>query len=210
MSENRGCYSEKQLNECDFMSKDEITLTSIIDSSIRLKDKYWFVCKKLLSKEQNQQLAIGFAEIVLKIYEKKYPENKAPREAIQAAKDYLAGIINIDELRRKRAAAAYAADAADAYAAAAAAAYAAAYAAAAADAAAAYAAADAADDAYADAAYAADAADADAAAYAAYAADAASYAAYAYAAADYGKNKFNTALKGYLPDFCKNNLPEYF
>src|SRR3990167_7344763 len=92
MHENRGCYSEQQLNECDFMKFDEpITLDMILISSISLKDKYWFVCKKLLRKEQNQQLAIGVAEIVLEIYETKYPKNAAPRKAIQAAKDYLSG-----------------------------------------------------------------------------------------------------------------------
>ena len=62
-------------------------------------------------------------EIVLEIYEKKYHDNKAPREAIQAAKDYLNNTgITLEELRIKRnaayaayaAAAAYAAYAADA------------------------------------------------------------------------------------------------
>ena len=155
MSENRGCYELSQLNACSFMNSEEISLASILDSEIKLKDKFWFVCRKLATKEQNQKIAIGVAEIVLEIYESKYPDNKAPREAIQAAKDYLNNTgITLEELRQKRAAAAaayaaaYAADAA---------AYAAAYAA--------YAAADA-------AAYAADAA-ADAAAYAADAADAA-------------------------------------
>jgi hypothetical protein len=134
-----------------------------------------------------KDLAIGCAEIVLAIYEKKYPDNKAPREAIQAAKDYLAGTIGIDELNIKRRAA-YAAAYADAYAAAADAA--AAYAAYAdAYAAAAYAAAYAADAAYA-AAYAADAAYAAAA----YAADAAAYAA-----------AFTTLLQKHLEDFIANS-----
>ncbi len=189
MHENRGCYSEEQLNGCDFMKQsEEITLDSILSSKIKLKDKYWFVCKKLLSKEQNKQLAIGVAEIVLEIYEKKYPDNKAPRQAIQAAKDYLAGTINIDELRSKRAAAydAAADAAADAYAAAADAAY--------------------------DAAYAAYAAAYAAAADAAYDAAYAAYAAAAYAAADaaYAAAKFQTALLVFLKELCKNNLPEYF
>lgn len=113
MRNNKGCYSLEQLNDCDFMKYDEpITLDMILESSIRLKDKYWFACKKLATKEQNQLIAIGVAEIVLEIYEKEYPNNKAPREAIQAAKDYLAGTIGLDVLRTKRAAAADAAYAA--------------------------------------------------------------------------------------------------
>jgi len=116
---------------------------------------------RVLDNTQNRKLAIFSAKSVLHIFEEKYPEDKRPREAIEAAQDYLDGKISKEELLVKKRAAAAAYAAADAYAA-----YAAAYAASAA-----YAAAD---------AYAAYAA-----AYAAYAADASAYAdaasAYAYA-----------------------------
>src|SRR5438874_2346244 len=104
MQENCGCYTQTYLMSLSFMQSDKITLESILNSEIKLKDKYWFVCKKLATKSENQQIAIGAAEIVLFIYENKYPEDKRPREAIRAAKDYLAGIIGMDELRKKRAA----------------------------------------------------------------------------------------------------------
>jgi hypothetical protein len=112
-------------------------------------------------------LAADFAEHVLPIFEKRYPKDMRPRDAIAAARAYARGEIGVDELREKQIAyAAYAADAAAAayaaaYGYAAAAAYAAAYG---------YAAA---------AAYAAAAGYADAAAYG----YAAAYAADAYAAA---------------------------
>ena len=89
MRANRGCYFLEELEQCSFMQNDLITLSSILDSEIDLKDKYYFCCKTLFTPEQNQIIAIGVAEIVLGIYEKQYPENKAPRTAIQAAKDYL-------------------------------------------------------------------------------------------------------------------------
>jgi hypothetical protein len=136
------------------------------------------------SRKIASQLAIEFAELSLCYFEKKYPNDKRPREAIQAARDFNAGKIKIAVLREKRdasyAAAVYATYAYAA--AAAAAAYAAAYAAA--DAAYADAVYDAAADTAA-AAYAAiyDAAADASAAYAAYAADA-SAAAAVYAAAD--------------------------
>lgn len=154
--QNKGCYSLEQVKVLSFMQKTEFTIEDIVNSEIPLKDKFWFVTKKCdLSIRQNQDIAIGCAEIVLIIYENRYPDDKRPREAIQAAKDYLEGTISRDDLivKRRAASAAYAAAAYDA------AAYAAAY----------------------DAAYADDA-DASAAADAAYAA-AASAAAYdAYAA----------------------------
>ena len=142
MQDNCGCYSIDKLEDTLMKGKTKITDIEIIESEIPLKDKFWFFCKKIFSKQQNQQIAIRCAEIVLPIYEARYPENKAPREAIEAAKLFLSGHITINELLLKRRAAA-AAYAAAAYAAAAAAYAAAAYAAAAAAyAAAAYAAAD--------------------------------------------------------------------
>lgn len=137
MRENCGCYNSSdyidpyaKLRHCSFMADPEsITLEKIIRSEIPLKDKYWFVCKKLATKSENQQIAIMVAEIVLPIYERRYPDNRAPREAIEAAKQYISGHISLDKLISKRADA-YAAAAAAAWAAAAAAAWAAAAAAA--------------------------------------------------------------------------------
>jgi len=116
---NKGCYSFEQVRNLSFMSKKEITIGDIIDSEISLEDKFWFVLNKInLSVRQKQDLAIMLAEAVLEIYEKRYLDNKAPREAIQAAKDYLNGTITKEILLQKRHAAAYAAayaaDAADA------------------------------------------------------------------------------------------------
>ena len=132
----------------------------------------WFLRRKsLLDKPTAVKFAILCANRVIGMFERKYPDDKRPRLAIEVAQRYLDDPTEENRLGARAADAAYAAAAA-AYAAAYAdaAAYAAAYAAYAADAAA-YAAADAADA----AAYAADAAAyaADAAAYAAAAADAA-------------------------------------
>ena len=44
---------------------------------------------KNLSKPQSVKIAITCAEHVISIYEKKYPNNKAPRNAINAAKKWL-------------------------------------------------------------------------------------------------------------------------
>ena len=115
-----------------------IDLLTILDSN-GLMDTLW--CLRATQQEADaltvaRLFAIDCAESALPIFEAKYPNDQRPRQAIQAAKDYMAGKISRWALR---AAAAYAA--------------------------AAYAAADAATDAataaYADAAYAA-ATDADA------------------------------------------------
>ena len=112
MLANCGCYSEEQLLECSFMNNEKITLKSILDSEIPIKDKYWFVIKKLTTIRQKQQIAITCAKFVLPIYESKYPNDNRPRLAIEKAENYLAGKCTIKELREKRiavTAAAYAA-----------------------------------------------------------------------------------------------------
>jgi len=141
---------------------------------LKLEKYNWFqwLVIRLMTHEQKVAWAIFCAEQVIEIYEKKYPEDQRPRQAIEAAKTWL------KDPSEKNKNAAYAADAAYA-----------AYAAYAADVA--YAAANAA---YAaDAAYAATAATY-AADYAAYAATYAAYAAtYAANAATYAANAANAA-----------------
>jgi hypothetical protein len=180
------------MNPCrdglDFCESCEFDIVRIYNTCERGDWLIWLLCHtKQLDKPKSVAIAIACAEMVIDIFENKYPDDKRPRTAIDAAKKWL---IDPNEKNRKAAAdsANAAADAAT-YAAYAAAATYAAYAAAVAYAAdavayAAYAAANAAT--Y--AAYAAAAAYADAVAYAAdavayaAAADAATYAAYAAAA----------------------------
>jgi hypothetical protein len=146
-------------NDCPKTATATVNLLLASSNENKLNWSNWLIAR-MLSRNNKIRYAIYAAEQVIGIYKKKYPDDKRPRKAIQAAKAYLKN----PTLKNKNAAnaaayAAYAAYAAAdaAYAAANAAAYAAAYAA--------YAAADAANAAYAaaDAAYAA----ANAAAYAA-------------------------------------------
>jgi len=122
MQSNRGCYSREQMEETVLKGRKLINYEDFLDCDIPIKDKYWFFCKKVFSFKENQLIAISCAEIVLPIYENKYKNNKAPREAIEAAKSYLKGDITLDELllakRAADAAAVYTADAVAAYAAA--------------------------------------------------------------------------------------------
>ena len=121
---NRGCYTEEDLQKayinnnktsCYSKSRCTVTINDILNSNISLKDKYWFFCNNVFSKKQNQEIAIKIAQVVLPIFEKRYPHNKSPRKAIQTAKKYLKGEISKEELKAA-ADAAYAAYAAAAYA----------------------------------------------------------------------------------------------
>ena len=105
--DNCGCYAKEQGKIQELMKpyNEPITLEQIFTSDIPLKDKYWFLCKKLATKEENQQIIITVAEMTIPIFEKRYPEDKRPREAIDAVKQYIAGHITLDKLIEKRKAA---------------------------------------------------------------------------------------------------------
>ena len=103
MQDNCACYSEEKVKlEKYLKDRKEITYLDILNSDISLKDKYWFFCKKIFTKEQNKQISVIIAEIILPIYEEKYPNNKTLREAIEAAKLYAKKEITLEKLMVKR------------------------------------------------------------------------------------------------------------
>ena len=67
---------EKLLAETDSACRDRLNWAS------------WLLTR-MFTKEQSVKYAIFAAEQVIGIYEKKYPEDKRPRKAIEAAKEYI-------------------------------------------------------------------------------------------------------------------------
>jgi hypothetical protein len=59
------------------------------------------ILKELPLKKICVEFALGCAKRCLKNYEKKYPDDKRPAEAIKAAEDYMDGKIKLDELNDK-------------------------------------------------------------------------------------------------------------
>lgn len=103
---NKGCYKLKQVNNLSFINNKIITIEDILNSEIPLKDKLYFLfCSCELDLKDKQLISIELAEIVLPIYENKYPDNLAPREVIQASKDYLNRDTTLENLKIKIAAA---------------------------------------------------------------------------------------------------------
>ena len=124
----------KALNPCDegFEWYSQNIKTENVEEILTILSNHrWDWCRwlfvRLLDIKSNRILAIYCAELVLPIFEEKYPTDKRPREAVEAARLYAKGEITLEDLRTKRHAAAYA-DAAYAADAAADAAYAADYA----------------------------------------------------------------------------------
>jgi len=96
--ENTGCYKSDEIETLFPKEREVVSYEDILQSSIPLQDKYWFFCRRVFTDSQNQHLAIKIAEVVLPIFEDKYPEDSRPRKAIEAARLYLAGEIGVEEL----------------------------------------------------------------------------------------------------------------
>ena len=94
---------------CEILAKVEVRGKSIIQNDKQCWSEMKIVKTYDWKKEDSVSLAIYAAELVIDIYEKKYPSDKRPREAIEAAKKWLK---EPTEKNRNAADAAYAANAA--------------------------------------------------------------------------------------------------
>jgi len=74
-----------------FFAQKECNGIKVVQKLIKENYLDWanWTIARILNKKQRIQYAIFGAEQVLEMFEKKYPENKRPREAIEAAKKYL-------------------------------------------------------------------------------------------------------------------------
>jgi len=111
----------KEKSACDegvkwFLSQKETEGVKVVKDLIKTDKLNWsnWLIVQLMNHNQQIKYAIFTAEQVIDIYEKKYPHDKRPRKAIEAAKKYLE---NPNEKNENAADAAYAAAAAAAYAA---------------------------------------------------------------------------------------------
>ena len=75
-----------------FLSQNETDAAKIMLGLIecgRPEDSRWVMQKLITTKKQAVLIAVFTAECVLDIFEKKYPDDKRPRNAINAAKAWL-------------------------------------------------------------------------------------------------------------------------
>jgi len=86
--------SERIIDAMQYTACEEIVLVEIGDDFIKGNDKY--VCRDMRviksykwGKKDSVALAIFAAELVIDIFEKEHPNDKRPREAIEAAKKVL-------------------------------------------------------------------------------------------------------------------------
>ena len=72
--ENTGCYKKSKVENLFPKDREVVSYKDILQSNIPLDDKYWFFCHRVFKDSQNRHLAIKIAEVVLPIFEDKYPE----------------------------------------------------------------------------------------------------------------------------------------
>jgi len=88
--------------------KDKPINLSVILTSNDIDDTFWCVGNMTLTPDQERDfrfLACGYAERVLPIFEKKYPEDSRPKDCIEVAKRYAVGEATKEDLDAARAAA---------------------------------------------------------------------------------------------------------
>lgn len=79
---NFGCYNETRKQD-KILPNEEFNINDVLNSDVSLNHKAWFIRNNCeFTTDEFRQFAIGCALCVLPIYETKYPENKAPRAAI--------------------------------------------------------------------------------------------------------------------------------
>jgi hypothetical protein len=107
------CYDEAHIRELAG-DKAEWTLLDILDHpNVSAEDKCWLVLRPhFFSDADLRMMAAAFAEQQLHIFEREYPDDTRPREAIKAARLFALGEITLDDLRAARDARAAAWDAA--------------------------------------------------------------------------------------------------
>jgi hypothetical protein len=86
--------SKRIIDAMGYTNAEEIALVEVRGDSLKQDDKQCWSEMRLLkvykwTKKDSVSLAIYAAELVLGNYEKKYPDDKRPREAIEAAKNVL-------------------------------------------------------------------------------------------------------------------------
>jgi len=109
--------SESVIDAMGFVNAEVIARVEVRGDSLKESDKQVWSEMKIVKawkwkREDSISLAIFAAELVIDIFEKKYPNDKRPREAIEAAKRVLKN--DTKENRAAAGAARVAADAADA------------------------------------------------------------------------------------------------
>ena len=85
--EKRACTS----GMCWFMKQNESNTATVLRNLVEEDHNDWakWTIVRMMNKKQKVQYAIFAAELVLKIFEDEYPDDKRPRKAIEAAKTYI-------------------------------------------------------------------------------------------------------------------------
>ena len=92
---HHGLHCSKEINQAfSFVPGEILAEVEVRGESIIEKDKECYSEMKIIKtwnwdKEDSVALAIYAAELVIDIYEKKYPKDDRPRQAIEAAKKWL-------------------------------------------------------------------------------------------------------------------------
>lgn len=85
------CLGTKEKYQNDFPLESSFSLQDVVKKLLKTENFYatnWLIAR-LMSRKQKIRYAIFSAKEVIDIFEKKYPNDKRPRKAIEVAEEYL-------------------------------------------------------------------------------------------------------------------------
>ena len=98
-------YEKDRLTELG-AGRTSITPLEILDLDIPIIDRFWVVLRnKVIGAKICDEIGCVFAEHVLPIFEKEYPDDRRPRKAIEVTRRHIAGDATDDERSAARGAA---------------------------------------------------------------------------------------------------------
>lgn len=97
--DNRGCYSKEQVDNLPFINNDKITIKMLFDN-LPFKDfDYWLLQNCKMTERDKEEYVYHYASFALPIFEERHPDNKKPREALEAKRAWIDN--PTDENRRR-------------------------------------------------------------------------------------------------------------
>ena len=97
-----GCYNREQIEQLSCMQDELFYLEQGAESETPMAGKYWFICKKVATKAQNEQIVKDIVDILLPVYRDVYKDNEDLIKLLEVARDHRIGEETVGQLKAQQ------------------------------------------------------------------------------------------------------------
>ena len=97
-----GCYNREQIQQLSCMQDELFYLEQGAESETPMAGKYWFICKKVATKAQNEQIVKDVVNMLLPVYKNACKDNGDLIKLLEVAKDYRIGEETVEQLKAQQ------------------------------------------------------------------------------------------------------------